>query len=421
MDDDEVALKEMLHERADRVVPSFEMPARTFARAKRRRTMTAIGGTLGIAALSAAAVLGVKELRGGPSAGIGPAAPRRPARATIMVGRGADTAFEVAVSADAVWVTTSGSLVRVDPGLNRIVARIDFDPSREGSSGGHSVALGYGALWAAGNDEVVKVDPTTNRVVARVSTERADSVLKVAAGEGSVWATTSAKGGAEMFAVTRIDPRSTSIASTIQLPDFGSPVSVGEGAVWVVLPDTGSVARVDPRTGAVTTIPGLGASDLIAGGGSVWVASQRDAGLVLQIDPHASRVKSTISLGVGMEPRGLAIGAGLVWVVGGKPDGRDGIVAWIDPRSGQVLGSMRLKKLHPDGIAVGTDAVWVIDGGAATLTRIELGPVLGDPNDLPECEGGEDRSTILDPPDAPAGCVAHGEPVSPAPYFPPAP
>ena len=57
---------------------------------------------------------------------------------------------------------------------------------------------------------------------------------------------------------------------------------------------------------------------------------------------------------VGRSPRGVAYGAGVVWIA----DGGDGTVKRIDPRSGKVQATIHVGN-SPSGIAVAEGLVWV--------------------------------------------------------------
>ena len=156
----------------------------------------------------------------------------------------------VAVGFGAVWVTNhaSGSVSRIDPVTNEVVATIVVGPGPAG------VAAGEGAVWVAilGDRSLARVDPATNRVDRRISVGLAVSWQPefVAVGEGSVWVTT------RQGFVARIDPTSNrQVATTFTTAGRLGGVSVGHGRVWVVSEASGSVWRIDPSTNAVVGKP----------------------------------------------------------------------------------------------------------------------------------------------------------------------
>ena len=89
-------------------------------------------------------------------------------------------------------------------------------------------------------------------------------------------------------------------------------VAVGYGSVWVTSAATGSVTRIDARTGGVSrrSMPGTAQRGAV-GLHAVWVANSLD-GTVTRIDPATDSVRATIPVGDG--PNGIAVANGAVWV-----------------------------------------------------------------------------------------------------------
>jgi virginiamycin B lyase len=90
----------------------------------------------------------------------------------------------LALGAGAVWVLGRlGSVTRVDPATNSVVATI-----RLGSSGEGGIAVGGGRVWIrGGSDLLTAIDAATNEVVARYGP--ASGTGTVAADGDAVWAT----------------------------------------------------------------------------------------------------------------------------------------------------------------------------------------------------------------------------------------
>jgi YVTN family beta-propeller protein len=80
----------------------------------------------------------------------------------------------------------------------------------------------------------------------------------------------------------------------------------------------------------------------------VWVTADNG---VSRIEPFTS---SVTTLQVGRAPKGVAYGAGAVWVA----NGGDGTVSRIDPATGRLVATIRVGS-SPAGIAVGAGYVWV--------------------------------------------------------------
>jgi streptogramin lyase len=100
-------------------------------------------------------------------------------------------------------------------------------------------------------------------------------------GAGGVWVMEQDDG-----TVSHIDPTVDQVVSTIVTdpPSIqGGDITVGEGAVWVRV--TGVlVARIDPRTDAVTERYGLagGSGSAAAGSGALWI-SAHDVGALYRV------------------------------------------------------------------------------------------------------------------------------------------
>ena len=87
------------------------------------------------------------------------------------------------------------------------------------------------------------------RQVAEIVDEAPEiaSPQRVAAGEGSIWVTSSSGGGTVM----RLDPESHDVIDTIEVGNGPIGIAVGGGAVWVANSLDGTVSRIDPATSKV--------------------------------------------------------------------------------------------------------------------------------------------------------------------------
>jgi DNA-binding beta-propeller fold protein YncE len=241
--------------------------------------------------------------------------------------------------------------------------------------------------------------------------------LRLAAGEGAVWVTSSADG-----TLTRIDPRTRRVVGRpLELGRGISAVAVGRKSVWVSSPRTGSVLRVDPTSNLVTGRIRVGGRPgaLIVAGGRVWVADQGGSGVAAinpqgervyrrGIPPHAAPLRlaagaggvwvSSASTGsvrridqstarvagapirAGRGPAGITVGGGLVWVANSRSD----TVTRVDPSIQGILGDPIPVGGRPGGIDAGTNLIWVASAGDDTVSRIDIesGDVVGDPIDV---------------------------------------
>jgi virginiamycin B lyase len=256
-----------------------------------------------------------------------------------------------------VWVANSaqGSIQRIDPRTNRVIAAIRVNDPCNG------LAAGFGSVWAPGcSDELVtRIDARTNRVVARIHAHIfSEGEGLIAAGVGGVWVVTADK------VLSRIDPASNRIVAKVPVPEGSTSAVTGFGSVWVTSYDTGTVVRVDPRwnkteaTVAVGTAPRF----LAAGEGSIWVLNQKD-GTVSRLDPATDTVVATIKAQLFGEGGCIATGLGAAWVtLPGAPLTR------IDAASGvvteQVVGQ------GGDCLSVGFGSIWLSNHAFGNVWRI---------------------------------------------------
>jgi hypothetical protein len=121
----------------------------------------------------------------------------------------------------------------------------------------------------------------------------------------------------------------------------GCPVDLaaGDAALWVLLePDCSDansfVVRVDPRTGARTTSGPLGdkANAIAASPGKLWVSYARGANLGI-VDQQSLTIQQASIPGALL----FAVAANGANMYAGGEFGNQGVVAAIDPRSGQEL------------------------------------------------------------------------------------
>ena len=148
--------------------------------------------------------------------------------AEVYVAAGANA---VVFGEDALWVTsdgdaTKGRLTRVNPHTNAVIEVIEVGPKPG------RLAVGEGGVWTLNRSEggksgtVTRVDPATNKVVATITIDAASAAGEIAAGLGSVWI--SAPG----VPLIRIDPR-TNRAVQRFTGEGGGAVLVAHGSLWI--------------------------------------------------------------------------------------------------------------------------------------------------------------------------------------------
>jgi len=189
----------------------------------------------------------------------------------------------IAVGAGSVWVLTDrkGTLARIDPDTNKIVAEIYV------AEGSYCAAFGEGAVWVTSTTKNVltRVDPQTNLVVESIAVGKAPRFLAV--GEGSIWVLNQTDG-----TISRVDAKTNKVTATIEagLSGQGGDIAVGEGSVWVTLFNF-PITRIDPASNKVVQqFTGDGGDAIRVGFGSVWLTDLR-RGKVFRFDPK--RIEAT--------------------------------------------------------------------------------------------------------------------------------
>jgi virginiamycin B lyase len=165
--------------------------------------------------------------------------------------------IRLAATGDAVWVLTpsDGSVSRIDPAANRVVATIPV------GRGPGALTVAGGVVWVAlpGNGGLGRIDPASNRsTVVRVPRCQAG---ELAAGEGALWVADRGDGS-----LVRVDPAAGRVVARVLLPGTTEQaphqVAVGDGAVWVT-----SAGALDLGPTSAGGIP----NSVAAGNGAVWV------------------------------------------------------------------------------------------------------------------------------------------------------
>lgn len=234
-------------------------------------------------------------------------------RVTKTISAGGPATDVVVLGPKTIWTGngSSGMLARLSPDLPEPIETVDLrGGDRLAPNAVYGLASGAGSLWAASGGSVVRLNPRSGKVVKRIAVPKAP--VAVAYGLGAVWVATSPD------RLVRIEPRTNkpSFATAVGYP---AAVAVGRGSVWAGSQSTspGAVAQLDPATLQLVErypVPGPTAIAVTASG--VWVAS-RVANAVYRLDPRSGQVVGSVKLRGA--PAGLAIVAGRLWVTVDEP------------------------------------------------------------------------------------------------------
>jgi virginiamycin B lyase len=146
-------------------------------------------------------------------------------------------------------------------------------------------------------------------------------------------------------------------------------MTIAAGSLWVADCEEKAVKRIDVKTAKlIATIPtgiaSTGELNVVAGAGSVWVASDNEKGLVARIDPGTNAVIASVPVDAGTWY--LTSGFGSIWAVSATAQS----VQRIDPASNTVVAKIALGE-EPGFLAAGEGGVWVQEQGDGTLARID--------------------------------------------------
>jgi sugar lactone lactonase YvrE len=168
------------------------------------------------------------------------------------------------------------------------------------------------------------------------------------------------------------EPPPSPVISAIMLRTGRHRIAFGAGTVWVAN-DSGTVNRIDPVAsiiGATIRVASerAGLRGVAVGAGGVWVPVANPGGLA-RIDAGTNRVVTTIPLGRPLrDPVGVVTTEDAVWVtccayeVAGR---RGGKLMRVDPATDEVTARIDLPE-EPLAVAAGHEQVWVgtAQGGA---------------------------------------------------------
>jgi virginiamycin B lyase len=281
--------------------------------------------------------------------------------ATFKLGKTADW---VAVTADAVWVASTGPFAvnRIDPNSNAQIANIALPG--EPCAG---LAVGAGSLWVplcTEKPSLAKVDLGTNQVTSIFAVGPPAQEGGIAYGAGSVWLIIDKRGS-----LARIDPANGAILDTFHVPAGSYNPAFLDGTVWVTHANGADLSGVDAATGKVTASVATGPKPrfLTSGAGAVWTLNQGD-GTVTRIDAR-THAAVTISLATPGHGGDIAFSSGKIWTTMPKVP-----LSLIDAVSNRL--ECQWRGPGGDSMSLGHGSLWLTDYYAGTVERISIKDVL---------------------------------------------
>src|SRR4051794_29189722 len=187
----------------------------------------------------------------------------------------------------AIWAVdaASGELLRIEPGSDRVLARVPVGDQA-------FPATGAGAVWTAADGRLLKIDPRTNRVTARIPLGLAARTFAiVSARPGVVWV-------ASPMELLRIDPRRNVIERRISLEHarFQAIGFAADQQLLYVQRANGVLLLLDAATGARVATTRIHPDGFLMGAvnGAVVGATAKD---VVAVDAGSGRTLWRANLG----------------------------------------------------------------------------------------------------------------------------
>lgn len=280
------------------------------------------------------------------------------------------------------------------PSAGRIVARIPIPDTGTVAFGAYSGSVWVidrqaGALDANGvpKGSLYRVDPATDEIVARIPGVTGGSIAsgeefrgsRSSGQEDAVWVSSPAVNG-----LFRVHPRTREV---IRIPvgpladEWPASVVTTPGAVWVANHHGGDIVRIDPETKKI--VAGVRWGDAGPGGpqrlatdsSRIWVIGSRNSS-VLEIDPATSREVRRIDVAPAGTCGGIDIDADAVWITSGfdLPYACWRRPGWALTRIDRATGAVRRLAVggeRPFDVKVAFGSLWVLtDEPGTSLFRI---------------------------------------------------
>jgi hypothetical protein len=228
--------------------------------------------------------------------------------------------------------------------------------------------------------------------------------------------------------LARIDPRSNAVTDVIGVGAGPAAMTAAGRSIWVYNAGEGTVSEVDAVTRALRQTVSVSPAplDLSVYTGPVLAADDDGAWLVGRTIAGRYVLTRILSLGgkreyrLNGEPRAVAVGFRALWVVALGRAGSQ--LLRLDPATGRVTGRLRFPISTPvDSIGVGYGAVWAVGSSAGRLFRInprsirrtgelDLGrragrPAMGKDSVIVGSAAGGGQTTFVDPGGLVAGLI----------------
>jgi streptogramin lyase len=259
-----------------------------------------------------------------------------------------------AASDDAIWIPdrSAGTVVRVGAEDNRVGA-----PIAVGAQPCASLVAAFKSVWvpSCGDRVITRIAEADSKVSAKAPVAVADVNGRIAAGVGSIWVITDAKG-----IIARLDPDTNAAVAEIFVPGGATAMALAGHALWVTGGRGNRLTRINPHTNEIVDSIEVasGPARVAVAEGAVWTLNQGD-GSVTRVDAATNKIVATIAIGKEIAAGDIAAGEGGVWISApGTP------LVRIDPRTNKVA-----QRFSGDGggaVLVAHGSIWLAAGPQLT-------------------------------------------------------
>jgi streptogramin lyase len=219
------------------------------------------------------------------------------------------------------------------------------------------------AVWIASQTTgtVIRIDPKANKPVQTI-TLAGSPCGSMAFAFGSLWVPLCGKG------LARIDPKTNAVTAIVgaPTPSARGAVASGTGSIWAIADDRGTVLRIDPdsNTAVAELYTERGAAALAFGADALWVLSPA-ANLLTRVNAHTNVITHTIK--VPGQPSALLVAEGAVWTLNAAAS----TIARLDVKTNKVAETIPLGAGSGGGqLASGAGSIWATRAGLP-LARID--------------------------------------------------
>jgi streptogramin lyase len=273
----------------------------------------------------------------------------------------------LAVAKEGIFVAERQGVTLIDPRTNAesgaVTTVTTGGPTPENAP--FSIAVTRDRLWMARRDGfLVSIDRRTRELVGK-PVRYGTGAGTVTTAAGSVWVNNFHDAHAGSLA--RVNP-CTGAVTRVKVGREANSVVPGFGSLWVTDSVDSALKRIDPVTGSVVaSIGGLDdPQDVLPAFGRVWVA-EYDKKALREIDPRTNRIVGR-RIPIGSDPAAIAAGAGALWI----PLYGNGSITRVDPHTRRSRLGAASAGTSPTDTVVAFGRLWAPNNDGDTVTPVRI-------------------------------------------------